>query len=406
MGVTLSRRGRIYWLTISTRGHRLRFSLHTRDAGVARTAKQVYEKRLAASEPLFGSHSESTITVKAFALDWIERKARSRRASTVSGYRTAVHEILPVIGTMPMTEVTRLDARRVAEVLAAGGRGKRRIETVKRLLAYLQSLFSDASDEILNARGQKLIATNPFERKGRLVEELEKERAALGGDEVDDAPNPYMIEATDRIIKVARGDLADYVKILFGLDAGLRRSELLALHYDDLNPEGAWGQVCRRISRGEIGPPKSAKSRRRFPLTDRLMDAVRQLRTQQMRLALRRGSNEPPAVLFPPRKRRADGCGYEDEKRFSQRFSRILEAAEVERRIHPFHCLRHTFVSRLLESGVGPYLVSKWVGHRSTEFTQRVYASWIPGDDHREKINRPLRHNPPQSSHSGEGESE
>ncbi len=104
MGVRLSKRGKVYWLTISTKAGRLRFSLHTRDASTARKAKRVYEHRLAASEPLFGS--ESSITVKAFALDWLERKARSRRASTVSGYRTAVQEALKLIGSKPMTDVS------------------------------------------------------------------------------------------------------------------------------------------------------------------------------------------------------------------------------------------------------------------------------------------------------------
>ncbi|MCZ6821681.1 MAG: tyrosine-type recombinase/integrase, partial [Deltaproteobacteria bacterium] len=80
-----------------------------------------------------------------------------------------------------------------------------------------------------------------------------------------------------------------------------------------------------------------------------------------------------------------------DDKRFGDRYRRLVDAAGVEARAHPFHRLRHTFCTRLLESGVEPYLVSKWAGHQSTEFTERVYASWVPGDDHREKINRPQR---------------
>lgn len=93
-------------------------------------------------------------------------------------------------------------------------------------------------------------------------------------------------------------------------------------------------------------------------------------------------------VLFPPRKVRGGGLGYEDAARFGQRFKRLLEEAGIEARAHSFHRLRHTYCSELLARGVAPYLVSKWAGHGSTSFTEEHYAQWIPGDDHRELVNR------------------
>ena len=41
--------------------------------------------------------------------------------------------------------------------------------------------------------------------------------------------------------------------------------------------------------------------------------------------------------------------------------------------------MRHTFVSLLLQNGESPAYVSKKAGHRSVEFTVRVYGHFMPG---------------------------
>lgn len=169
--------------------------------------------------------------------------------------------------------------------------------------------------------------------------------------------------------------------MLFALDGGLRRSEVFALHRPDLSQESQWTWVRRRLSRGEISRPKTRRSLRRVPLTDRL---VEETRAHLLQVGL------SSVALFPRRKKfKKPGTGYEDPEKFSKRFLRLLQDAGVEPGEHPFHRLRHTWVSRLLASGVAPYLVSKWARHSSTAFTEEHYAEWIPGDSHREQINRP-----------------
>jgi len=54
-----------------------------------------------------------------------------------------------------------------------------------------------------------------------------------------------------------------------------------------------------------------------------------------------------------------------------------------------FHELRHTFVSRMLKSGVDKKTVMEWVGHKTSGITDR-YTHLLPEriDDWREKVNR------------------
>lgn len=380
VGVNIYKRGRVYWAAAYYDGREVRWSLKTRDAKVAREAAKVYERRLAAGEPL-RQRRTSTETFSAYSARWLESKASSRRKSTVAGYRHVVAEVLPTLGKLDMTEITRDDAREVAARLAHGGKGSRTAETVGRNLAYLQALFSDAIEEIRDGQGRARIAENPFARRSRLLEGLAVAAGKVGDDE---EPDPYSAGEVAAILAAcadrALCDRSDALKVLLGLDAGLRRSEVVALHRADLHLDDAWGRVVRRISRGELGEPKTRRSRRRFPLTDRLVAALRE-HIRELGLA-------SPA-LFPARRKRGGARGYEDAKRFGDRFKILLVSAGVEVAEHPFHRLRHTFVSRLLAAGVEPYHVSQWAGHSSTAFTERVYAHWMPGTGHRDRINRP-----------------
>jgi integrase len=45
-----------------------------------------------------------------------------------------------------------------------------------------------------------------------------------------------------------------------------------------------------------------------------------------------------------------------------------------------FHCLRHTFVNRLLSNGVPIYKVSKMVGHSSVSVTEQIYGHLSKND--------------------------
>ena len=45
-----------------------------------------------------------------------------------------------------------------------------------------------------------------------------------------------------------------------------------------------------------------------------------------------------------------------------------------------FHTLRHTCASMLIESGLSPLRLQRWMGHRSPAFTLETYGHLIDGD--------------------------
>ncbi|MBI4607925.1 MAG: tyrosine-type recombinase/integrase [Candidatus Rokubacteria bacterium] len=42
------------------------------------------------------------------------------------------------------------------------------------------------------------------------------------------------------------------------------------------------------------------------------------------------------------------------------------------------HCLRHTYASLLLQAGVSPVYVQRWLGHSSIKLTVDTYGKWLP----------------------------
>ena len=45
-----------------------------------------------------------------------------------------------------------------------------------------------------------------------------------------------------------------------------------------------------------------------------------------------------------------------------------------------FHTLRHTCASMLIESGLSPLRLQRWMGHHSPAFTLETYGHLIDGD--------------------------
>lgn len=120
MGVTIYKRGKVWWISVSRDGAQERWSLKTTDRQIAAKAAKVYEQRLASGEKLRQPRPDSP-TFAAYSVAWLERKAMSRRKATVDGYRMTVAEVSKVLGAVPVIEVTRIHARAVAEVLRRWG---------------------------------------------------------------------------------------------------------------------------------------------------------------------------------------------------------------------------------------------------------------------------------------------
>ena len=362
-------------------GERIERTLGTRDRKIALEAKREAERRLALGIDPLARSATGRLTFTEYSEFWLHKVDRRLRRGTTQNYHRAVREVLPLLGHLPMPEVTREHANRAAELLASKrGRGRR---TTLGLLAALQSMFGAAAEDLRDERGESVLLRNPFRQRTRLVADLFPNSAgdSLGPDSeawIERNPEPYGVEA-QRTLRVLDLDLSDRCKIALGDGSGLRIGEVFGLHWTDLNLDTGLGTARRAVDAyGEPGSLKTKRSRRTFPLNSTTTALLRRLRAAQGAIA---------GPVFPAR----TGQGrYEDRRKFGMRMKAAMTASGIEVRRHFFHRLRHSFCSRLLQNGVEPWKVSRWAGHKNVEFTQDVYAAYIPDDAHIEEVDRGL----------------
>jgi integrase len=173
-----------------------------------------------------------------------------------------------------------------------------------------------------------------------------------------------------------------YIPILTGLCTGLRRGELLAIRWTDLDLDNARLTINQSLSQTREGgwffkSPKNKSSRRTITLPAALVDALREHRERQQRIKDLFGPGYPKYDLVIPL---PDGTPWPPD-RFTDAY--VAFARRVGAEGIRFHDLRHTHASELLSAGTPVKTVSKRLGHANATVTMNIYAHLLSGDDER-----------------------
>jgi integrase len=168
------------------------------------------------------------------------------------------------------------------------------------------------------------------------------------------------------------------------LATGMRRGEVLALRWQDVDMDRGRVTVARSLEQTKAGlrfkEPKTRYGRRTITLPP---SAVADLRghwkeQQELHLALGAGKIPPDALVF---------CGIGGEPRkpnaVTKEWQRTAGMAKVEA---TFHSLRHTHASHLIAAGVDILTISRRLGHSSPTITLTVYGHLFPQTDDRAAV--------------------
>ena len=154
------------------------------------------------------------------------------------------------------------------------------------------------------------------------------------------------------------------IGILIPLFTGLRIGEVSALQWADIDIKNGTVRITKTVERiccvqGTkiiIGTPKTTGSCRDVPLSRSLLSFLR-----------------PFSKVFDPSFYIVSGSGKVMEPRLLRlHFYRVLKDLGIDR--VGFHCLRHTFASRLVSSGCDVKTVSVLLGHASVKTTLDHYV--------------------------------
>lgn len=167
-----------------------------------------------------------------------------------------------------------------------------------------------------------------------------------------------------------------YMPVLLAASTGMRRGEVLAVRWCDIDLDRAELQVAqvaelvaRKVS---IKEPKTERSRRTITLPERLVEELRSWRKEHSSLCLGLGLGKVE-LIFP---RWPDGKLI-NPSHFTKAFSREVAAAKLPH--VTFHGLRHTHITHLLRSGVPVHVVSARAGHANPTVTLNIDAHLLPG---------------------------
>ena len=147
---------------------------------------------------------------------------------------------------------------------------------------------------------------------------------------------------------------------------GMRRGELLALRWDDVDVDLQQIHVRRALWRGQITSPKSRRPQRAVDMPATLTRALQRL-TERPHGPLVFGGQE--------------GRPLDPDNLSHRRFPRALRQAGIARHVR-LHDLRHTYASLLIAQGAHPKYIQVQMGHASIQTTLDRYGHLMP-DVHR-----------------------
>jgi integrase len=156
--------------------------------------------------------------------------------------------------------------------------------------------------------------------------------------------------------------------------AGLRRGEVLGLHWRDVSladPAGATLRIRETFVRGAVDTPKSEKSERTIALGERLASELFDHRAR----TTFQGDDER---VFTS----ATG-GPLDPARYGATLKLALKKAKITKPLRPFHDGRHTSITNAAAAGTSPGALQARAGHASFSTTQ-LYID-LAGESFREE---------------------
>jgi integrase len=173
-----------------------------------------------------------------------------------------------------------------------------------------------------------------------------------------------------------------YPIVALALGTGMRRGELLALQWGDVDLDGAPPtlQVERSLEETKAGlrlkAPKTKRGRRSIVLAPATVSVLRAHKAEQMRfrLAVGAGKLDDETLVFTD----IHGKPLKPHT-VSRAWRRVVEAKRLPR--VSFHALWHTHVSLLIKDGIDVLTVSRRIGHSKPSITLDVYGHLMGGAD-------------------------
>lgn len=350
-----------------------RFSLGTQENGRPKIKCLYGATRLEAQRKLkefkrsyyqgFSFHPEDKTTLTNYILHWLEMyKQNALEASSYDRLEELFrNHIRESIGVLPLCRVTTHTVQELINQRTL----THAYSTVRKVKQLLDECFRHGVTTGDLQRNPMLGVVLP--KKSRF--KPEKQMQVLEDSEVHGLERvAAMVKASGRPVY-----LQAYLMI-FLIHTGLRRGELLALEWTDIDWQKRTAQVNKALARVVNRDPeregkyvyitkstKSQKGNRVVPLNTKAIHALRRLQEIYLSLGVRSDRIACTRNGRPI-----------SHANLHLLLKSMLEKAGIEKELG-IHQLRHTFASRALKAGVDISVVSQWLGHANISTTYNTY---------------------------------
>jgi integrase len=282
---------------------------------------------------------------------------RVLKPSTLRGYRSILNAyLLPAFGDRRVEEITSADIEAWRRQLSSA---RYRVDCEGPDRCDSRPLSNSSKNRIVIlfhgvfARACKVygLPVNP-------VASVEHHPVRLTGD--IDVFSPEEVWA---LVRAAASE-QDGAIFLTAAFTGLRRGELIALHWRDVDFTGSILRVRASYAGGALTAPKSGKVRS-VPLAPEVAQAL-------VKLSRRELFTEEDDLVFP-----GELGDFLDGSALRRRYTAALKRAGL--RQLRFHDLRHTFGTRMIAKA-DIRRVQEWMGHADIQTTMR-YLHYAPRDE-------------------------
>lgn len=308
---------------------------------------------------------------KTYIERWLEEVYKpSVKLLSYQQYRSAVkNHLIPGLGHLPLQKITAAKIQSLYAEKLNDGLAPR---TITFIHAVLHSALENAVRWGLISRNvAKLVSlprTQRYEAKTLTAEQAKK------------------------LLEFARESRIEALLVM-AVTTGMRRGELLALHWEDVDFDKGVVYVRRTVNRitghgYKETEPKTKSSRRRIVLPEMAMKALKEHRAHQDEVRIKAGEKwSEQGIVFC----NLDG-GHMNPERMVTVFHKLLaDAGLPDMR---FHDLRHSAATILLVAGVHPKVVQERMGHTTIALTMDIYSHVLPSmqQEVAEKIDEMLNH--------------
>lgn len=244
-------------------------------------------------------------------------------------------------------EITHKDIENLIFYLKRKGLGN---VSINKLIQLLRVIFNYGIEN-------KYISRSPILKSDKLKEE-KKDINVLDEKQIQ----RFLNAAKSKNIKV-------YALLATALYTGIRRGELLALEWADIDFKNSRIKINKQVYKHEKTSTKNNKSRL-VDIPDILINILQEYKKQQTVISKIVFCNSSGKYIHPSLLERNYFCAT-----LKLLNKNLPEDEQIKIR---FHDLRHTYATILLSKGVPIKYVQEQLGHSSAKMTLDVYASYMP----------------------------